>query len=158
MKKILFVIACVCMVLGLVSCKKSKSSEKATEKTVLKYLPGTWKISQVVDEDGIKEDFKGNIVLTFGKQESESDSGSDHTSSLWGYFKYKENGQTVIEHGTWNIEPSSEDKGVFFYCRNGKSMVIIGADAIYYITRISASSMRWEIGDDVSGYILSRVD
>ena len=137
--------------------KKSDESQKATEETVLKYLPGKWKVTQIVDESGSKTDYNSEeVIFEFGKQEDEGDFNSNHGSSLWGYCTVTVDGTKILDNGTWNIEPSEEDKGVFFYCQNGRKMFEFDGEDIFYITTIGSSSMRWENSDDQSGYILTR--
>ncbi len=137
------------------SCENG--SGKASEKSVLKYLPGTWKITQIVDTDGTKYEFTDDAVFEFGKQESVNDFNNNHNSYLWGYCSITINGEKILNRGTWNIEPVSEDKGVFFYCQNGYSFFTYRGDSFFMITSISGSSMRWEDDDNLSGYILTRV-
>lgn len=166
MKKSIYLIATIAICLFLcVGCKKedSASSVKATGKTVLKYLPGKWKVMYRIDEKGNKSTFEGNMILEFGKQESETDFGSNHGSSLWGYcHSYDADNPLVIFEGTWNIEPDSKDKGVLFYIEGDASIPFRSLNlfkSLYscYITQISDSSMRIENSDDESGIILSRL-
>lgn len=137
--------------------KKSKdtASDKATEETVLKYLPGTWKVTQKVDESGAKTSYEDEAIFEFGKQEDESDfSVHDDGSSLWGYCTITVNGENILTNGFWNIEPSQN--GVLIYCQRGKNAIEFEGNRYYHITSISSSSMRWETSDDQSGLIFSR--
>lgn len=155
MKKIFFILACV---LTLIGCEGSAlSSKKPSEGDVLTFLPGTWKVTQVVDEMGAKTDFSGEAVFVFGKQESSSDFGSNHSSSLWGYATLTEDGVDIVNHGTWNIEPVDEDKGVFFYCQDGTAITSFHNIKFFMITSINGSLMRWEETESSAGFILSRV-
>ena len=149
-----FVLVAMCAFV-CIGCENSGG--KASKNSVLKSLPGTWKITQVVDKNGAKTDYQGETSFEFGKQGSTSDYGSNHNSSLWGYCTVKVNGNTVVNNGTLNIEPAAEDKGVFFYIQNGDSYYSISGVKYFMITSISGSSMRWETTSDQSGYILSRV-
>ena len=156
MKKILLGLICV---MTLVGCESSGfSSKKPSESDVLKNLPGTWKVIQTVDEKGVKTDFPGEAVFVFGKQESTSDFGSNHNSSLWGYFTLTEDGEKSVTNGTWNIEPVDEDKGVFFYCQTENTYVSFHSSEYFFmITSINGSLMRWEETKSSAGFILSRV-
>lgn len=157
MKKSIYLLAiiaiCACVCTG---CENSNG--KATEKTVLKYLPGTWKVTQTVDENGTKKDFTEEIVFEFGKQQDPGDFSQNNSSSIWGYCSITMNGEKIMDRGTWNIEPVAEDKGVSFYCQNGYSYIDIKGESFFMITSIGSSSMRWETTDDQSGYILTRVE
>lgn len=161
MKKSIYLIATIAICLFLcVGCKKEDSASfvKATGKTVLKYLPGKWKVMYRIDEKGNKSTFEGNMILEFGKQESETDFGSNHGSSLWGYCTISAGGDVVLQNGTWNIEPDSKDKGVLFYIQDGNTPIaLFGGPRFGMITSINDSSMRIENTDDESGIILSRL-
>ena len=140
----------------MIGCNNNGMS-KATEKSVLKYLPGTWKVTKVIDEKGNKTDYKGEAVFVFGKQESSSDFSQHNSSSLWGYCTITKNEDKILSNGTWNIEPDEEDKGVLIYCQKGSSFFSFEGNEFYMITSIGSSSMRWEDSDNQSGYMFSRV-
>ena len=155
MKKLFFILVSV---LTLISCEGSGlSSKKPSGRDVLKLLPGTWKVTQVVDEKGVKTDFSEEALFVFGKQESSSDFGSNHSSSLWGYLTLTEDGVNIVNNGTWNIEPSDEDKGVSFYCQEGSEFFYFRGFRFFMITSINGSLMRWEETESSAGFILSRV-
>lgn len=140
---------------AMIGCNNNGMS-KATEKSVLKYLPGTWKVTKVIDEKGNKTDYNGEAVFVFGKQESSSDFSQHNSSYLWGYCTITKNGDKILSNGTWNIEPDEEDKGVVLYFQKGSSFISFEGDDDFMITSIGSSSMRWEDNYNQSGYMLSR--
>lgn len=154
MKKILFSMFSALLILCMTGCE---GAGKASEGSVIKNLPGTWKVTQAVDENGVASDYEGEVIFEFGKQEDPTDFSQHNSSSEWGFFSYTENGVQIVTRGTWNIEPDDEDKGVFFYCQKGNQFLTILGHEFYFITKIGAT-MKWEYNsNDVAGYILTRV-
>lgn len=158
MKKYFLMAAIVLFGIGfMTSCKGDK---KATDKTVLKHLPGTWKIVEEVDDDGETSPVLEDILLTFGKEGENVPEAHGSMSSIAGKFSMKVNGNTMVRNGRWNMEYDSSDPGVFMYCHDDEGRLIKFPDgeSYFYIETISASKMKViveEFSDE--GYILHRV-
>lgn len=145
------------IVLGIVlltGCEKDEStSKKATVSNVLKYLPGTWKISGYLDE-GVVEDVYDRIVMTFGKE--------DKSNPYSGSYSLTVNGYEQVSNGKWYIEPSDDKYGVYLYVTDDEynMLPIPGGDgSIVYITTISSSYMEVLFDEDSDeGYAFERID
>ena len=142
MKKISFLAALAVLSLGfLTSCEKGG---KATDDSVIKYLPGTWKVTQEVYDDGEKVDLRDEILFTFGKEGEDVPEFGGSNSSIAGKLSVKYNGQVVVSRGRWNIEYDAEDPGVFMYLKDDNGHLISfggNGSEYFYITSISGSSM-----------------
>ena len=157
MKKYFLMAAIVLFGVGfMTSCKGDK---KATDKTVLKHLPGTWKIVEEVDDDGETSPILGDILLTFGKEGENVPEVHGSTSSIAGKFSMKVNGTTMVRNGRWNMEYDYDDPGVLMYFHGDDGKIIaLNSEPYFYIETISASKMIViveKFSDE--GYILHRV-
>ena len=141
----------------MTSCKGNK---KATDQEVLKYLPGTWKLAEEVDDEGEITTVKQDILLTFGKEGENVPEGQGSTSSIAGKFSMQVDGKTMVTNGRWNIEYDYDDPGVLLYCHNDYGQIITFPDgeSFFFIVTINSSKMK-VITDEYSdeGYILHRV-
>ena len=142
MKKLFFILVSV---LTLISCEGSGlSSKKPSGRDVLKLLPGTWKVTQEVYDDGEKVDLRDEILFTFGKEGEDVPEFGGSNSSIAGKLSVKYNGQVVVSRGRWNIEYDAEDPGVFMYLKDDNGHLISfggNGSEYFYITSISGSSM-----------------
>ena len=155
-RKIILMSVLILGIAMLTSCgKKDKdvsNDEKATETSVLKYLPGTWQVTHYLDE-GEKEAVPYEALLTFGKEDPENPST--------GSFNMKYNGSKYISNGRWSMEYVPNDPGVYIRLENaaGYMITLDGTDAEFYITKISATYMEaMEGNDEDEGFALKKVE
>ena len=164
MKKFVFIMSA--LLLGMfvfTACEKDKkdSSKKATEQTVLKYLPGKWKIATEVDADGEKMDVKQSIIYTFGEEGVDVPEAYGTMSSIAGKYSMEHNGNMIVHRGRWNIEPVAGDPGVFTYLHadDGELMNLPNGEIFFFIETINDKSMQIIMDEDSpEGYILNRVN
>lgn len=163
MKKIALIMSALMLGMFLfTACEKDKNkSKKATEKTVLKYLPGKWKVTTEVDEDGEKYDVKQSIILTFGEEGVDVPEAHGTMSSICGKYSMEHNGTMVVRRGRWNIEPEDGEPGVFTYLHDddGYLMNLPNGETFFFIETIGEKSMQIVMDNDTpEGYILKRID
>ena len=150
MKKLTFLLMVVLCSALFCGCEKNGSGKNPSFSQVEKYLFGTWRAVQTVDENGNKKDDPVEVLYKFEK-------GS-------GYHDYMctvtEAGQIVLNKEKFEIEPMAE---------NVEDDVVIYFDYAYseqyLITQINSSEMRWQSVTHYDpktkteeGYIFKRVE
>ena len=149
MKKLAFLAALVVCSAIFFSCKNRGTGANPTYDQVEKYIFGTWRLSQYVDEDGNTEAEPIEVLYKFEKGTGYHDF----------FYSVTENGETEIFKEEFEIEPMADNvkDDVVIYFPNDPSEQ-------YLITQINSSDMRWQEVRNYNpktkteeGYIFTRV-
>lgn len=151
MKKLAFLAALVVCSAMFLGCKKNGSGMNPTYDEVEKYIFGTWRLSQYVDENGNKKAEPIEVLYIFKKGAGYHDY----------YYSVFEAGEPGIIDDEFEIEPMGDvdtvEDDVVIYFPNDPSEQ-------YLITQINSSDMRWQEVRNYNpktkteeGYIFTRV-